>query len=325
MTPLAQTERERGVAAAMLLGAGYGTRLRPLTELRPKPLVPVGGQALLDWHLDALAATGVASVTINASYLSAQIEAHVAERKRRPPMVEVIREETPQGIGRGLLGARHMLEREAGFLVVNADTFHAIDLGEALAVHERSEADVTLVVRRTLPGEPEDELRIEPDGTIGSVPGTKSGWRFAGIHVLNPVVFDHLSGVGSLIAAYRSMLAAGSKLATYDCSDEIWFDVGTPAGYLEANWTAAELASDRPTALSGVEVVEPVLVGSAVEIGLECSIGPRTVIGDGASIGSGSRLSDSVVWPEVSVLPGSTLRRCVAFPDGVLNIPESET
>ena len=307
----------------MILGAGYGKRLRPLTELRPKPLVPVGLKPILEWHLDALLALGVDSVALNASHHADQIEGHVGGRAQRSPRVEVIREETPLGTGGGLLGARRLLGREAHFLVINADIFHTIDLGDAVEAHDRAEADATLVVRRVGPDEPQDELTIDANGRVTGISGmggTATGWRFTGVHVLSPKVFDYLSAPGPLLTGYQGLLADGAKVLAHDCGDALWFDVGTPAEYLTANGAATQMASSRQPVFPGVEIIEPTLTGSSTEIGTGCVIGPWAVIGEHAAIGDGSTLSDCVVWPDVSISPGSVLQGCVAYPGGTLAV-----
>lgn len=226
----------------MLLAAGRGTRLRPLTETRPKALMPVGGRPLLDWHLEALGKLGADPVAINVCHLGEQIENHIAARDT-PPRVEILREEEPLGTGGGLLGARALLEQERRFLVVNADAFHAINLGEVLEAHDRTEAEATLVVRRAAPGEPQDELAIDRGGTVtglGKAGGARSGWRFTGIHVLTPAVFAHLESPGSLVIGYEGLLAGGARVVAHDAGEATWFDIGTPADYIAADRAAAD-------------------------------------------------------------------------------------
>lgn len=205
--------------------------------------MPVGGRPLLDWHLDALGALGTKPVAINVCHLAEQIEGHVAGRDR-PPRVEILREQEPLGTGGGLLGARTLLEQERRFLVINADAFHAIDLGEVLEARDRTRGDATLVVRRAAPGEPQDELAIDDGGTVtglGETGGVRSGWRFTGIHVLTPAIFAHLESPGSLVTGYEGLLAAGAKVTAHDGGEATWFDIGTPADYVAADRAAAKI------------------------------------------------------------------------------------
>lgn len=207
--------------------------------------MPIGGRPLLDRHLEALRKLGGSPVAINVCHLGEQIEDHVAGRDV-PPRVEILRERVPLGTGGGLLGARALLEDERRFLTINADIFHTIDLGEVIGAHDRAGADATLVVRRARPDEPEDELAIDDRGAViglGEVGGARSGWRFTGIHVLTPAVFEHLVSPGSLVTGYEGLLAAGAKVMAQDVGDVTWFDIGTPADYVAADRAAAE--SDR--------------------------------------------------------------------------------
>ena len=297
--------------AAMLLGAGLGMRLRPLTNLRPKPLVPVGERPLLDWHLEALEALGVESATINVSHLGEQIERHARSRPEGRLSLRVIREAAPTGTGGGLLSARELLEGEDNFLVVNADIFHAIDLGKAIDAHREEEADATLVLRRAGPGEPRDDLSIDGDGLVTGIgPGGRASreWRFTGIHVLGGSVFGHLNAPGSLADAYGGLLASGARVLAHDCGDASWFDVGTPLGYLEANLAAISRS--------------PSVVAESARLGPGCEVGPRVVIGAEARIGAGSRISEAVVWPGATVSPGATVRRAIVYPGGVMAVGE---
>ncbi len=298
-------------SAAMLLGAGYGTRLRPLTGLVPKPLVPVGLRPLLDRHISLLSSLGVTRAALNASHLADQLVAHVASSSPENVEIDVLVEERPLGIGGGLLGARRLLEREDRFLVLNTDVFHTIDLDSVMRSHDGRGADATLVVRRADAGEPADELTVDGDGVVTGVPGMgmpASGWKFAGIHVLTPGIFEYLDPAGAIFPAYRRLLAHGARVVAHVCEDVTWVDVGTPAGYLEAN---------RMTAGSGA------LVAPSAKVGRGCVVGPGTVIGEGARIGAGARLTEAVVWPRTAVPPGAVLERAVAYPGGILRVPGS--
>ena len=132
---------------ALLLAAGYGTRLRPLTTHLPKALVPVADRPLLDYHFEALAQAGVRNVILNASHLPN----HLAEDVRGPAgsNLEVVLsvESKPLGTGGGLTRVRGQLEHESAFLVINADTFHSVDLRRVVRHHVSSGADATLVLK----------------------------------------------------------------------------------------------------------------------------------------------------------------------------------
>ena len=311
------------MTTAMLLGAGQGGRLAPLTSFLPKPLVPVGLRPLLDRHLDALAALGVDSVAINASHLADRIDEHLRKRGRRAPRVELLREATPLDTGGGLLGARSMLEGQECFLVINADVLHGVALDDVLAFHRRSGAGATLVVRRAGRGEEEGYLTFDDRGGLAAVGGDRGGasWTFTGIHVLTPRVFDYLSSPGSLGAAYEGLLRDGVAVASYDGSDALWFDIGTPASYLAANRACARTEGSPQSGPAEYRRRDPVLVADSAEIGTGCTIGPNAVIGERASIGPDAQVSDSVVWPDTSVPAKTALDHCIVHPGGTLAVP----
>jgi mannose-1-phosphate guanylyltransferase len=128
---------------AVLLAAGLGTRLRPVTDTLPKCLVPVGERALLDIWLDALGDLGVDEVLVNTHHLADQVATHVARRTDGPP-VRLLHEETLRGSAGTLLAARDLLEQEPWFLAVNADNLTDFDLGDLVDAHSRSGAPATI-------------------------------------------------------------------------------------------------------------------------------------------------------------------------------------
>ena len=310
------------MTTAMLLGAGYGKRLRPLTAFRPKPLAPVGLKPLLDWHLDSLKALGVSTVALNASHLAGQIDDHLRAREPQPPDVSLLREDVPLGTGGGLLNARGLLGEESLFLVINADLFHAIDLRGAVAAHLESGAEATLVVRRAGPGEPQDQVAFDREGRLTGIGGSAAGWRFTGIHVLQPAIFDHLPSRGSLADGYAGLLRDGAAVASYDCGDALWFDVGTPETYLAANIACARMSDAQRAVTTEHRTIRPLLVAESAEIEPGCAIGPNVTVGENAVLESGARISDSVIWPGTSVSGDAVLNRCVVHPGGIMSIPE---
>lgn len=119
---------------AVLLAAGLGTRLRPLTDTVPKCLVDVGGRPLLDIWLDALGALGVDEVLVNTHHLAGRVVAHLAGRADGPP-VRLLHEQRLRGSAGTLRAARHLLEADPWFLVVNADNLTDYDLADLVEAH----------------------------------------------------------------------------------------------------------------------------------------------------------------------------------------------
>lgn len=312
----------------MLLAAGYGTRLRPLTTHLPKALVPVADRPLLDYHLAALTEAGVRRVVLNASHLSHHLASYARSAGGSGLEVMLSLERKPLGTGGGLTRVRDLLEDEPAFLVINTDSFHSVDLGSVLRDHIRSGADATLVLRAARSAEA-DPIRVDPRGAVTAVPGMPGAddarrWKFTGIQVLTPAILPHLPERGSVFAGYRGLLASAAQVGSVDASDAAWIDVGTPAGYLAANlaaiedagtgsWTAAEI---DPTA----RLRPPLLLGPGARVGAGSGLGPDAVIGHEAVISERCEIGHSVVWASVRVPPATVLDRCIAHHGGVLQV-----
>lgn len=304
---------EGGVESAVLLAAGFGTRLRPLTEQIPKALMPVGNRPILDWQLDALARAGVRRVIVNASHLADRLDAELTIRSSPELEIVVSREAEPLGTGGGLHRVRRLLAEERAFFVINADAFHDVDLVELARHHDARGADATVVLHRVDEGQG-DELSIDAEGNVTGVPGGSPltavrRWHFTGLHVLTPRILRSLPRRGSIFAGYRELLRAGARVSAFELGpDRTAIDIGTPRGYLSANFVAAGTAP-------------AVLVDPRAELAPGCSIGPRAVIGEGAVLGERCHVANSVVMPSTVVAADSHLTDCVAYPGGSLRVP----
>jgi MurNAc alpha-1-phosphate uridylyltransferase len=248
---------------AVVLAAGEGTRLRPLTELRPKALCPVGNVPLLDLALARLAELGLAgpaAVAVNASWLADQVVAHVGDRAHLS-----VEPDRPLGTAGGVARLREWIAGRP-VLVANADAYLAGgSLSGLLAGWER------------------ETVRLL--GVPGSGTGTFSGFAVAGLSLLPWTwVRDLPSGHGDLVrTTWRPAEAAGGlEVVEYD---GFFRDTGTPAGYVAANVHAARAA--------GGNLIAPdaVVTGPCVE----------SVVGSGAVVHGA--LHRSVVWPGAHVPP----------------------
>ncbi len=239
---------------AMVLAAGLGTRLRPLTDDRPKALVTVAGRTLLEIVLERLRGFGVREVVVNAHHFADQIVAYLAANQNFGMRIEVSREETLLDTGGGLKKAAWFLRPGEGggeggsgagagapFIVHNVDVISGIDLGAMAAAHRESGALVTLAVaareasrqllfdgagllcgRRT--GDKEERVRgwVEP-------PASESqALAFAGIHVVSPRIFGLMreEGAFSIIDVYLRLAAEGEKVVAFRADGAYWRDLG---------------------------------------------------------------------------------------------------
>lgn len=319
---------------ALLLAAGYGTRLRPLTTQLPKALVPIADRPLLDYHFEALAQVGVDKVILNASHLAHHLAAYLGSAGGRSLQVVLSKEPKPLGTGGGLTRVRGLLEHEPGFLVINADSFHSLDLRRVVRHHALSGADATLVLTAARGAADADPISVDERGAVTAVPGMRGAgasrrWKFTGIHVLTPAILPFLPERGSIFAGYRGLLANSARVGCFDASDAAWIDIGTPADYLAANLAAIQ--GEGTTSWAGAEIHpsarlrSPLLLGSGAHIGAGCRLGPSAVIGHDAVISEECEVARSVVWGSVRLPPATTLDHCIAHPSGIVRVHESAT
>jgi len=228
---------------AMVLAAGYGLRLRPLTETTPKPLVPVAGRTMLDRALDSLAASGVAHAVVNVHHLAAQIERRLAERagSGRKPTTEVSAEARLLDTGGGIRNALPRLGT-APFLAVNADIVW--EDGPVLALKRladaydetRMDALLLLIARERAVGfeGPGDFFRNDDGRLVRRGDESKAPYVYAGLQMLTPALFDGApEGAFSLNRLYDQALARGRLFGLVH--DGAWYHVGTPEALRDAD------------------------------------------------------------------------------------------
>lgn len=308
----------------MILAAGLGTRLGGLSELRPKPMLPVCGAPLVRWAALWLRAQGVREVVVNTHHLGAQIEAELGDGRALGLDIAYSREEGQiLGTGGGLLRARPLLDdgSDAPIVVVNGKILLELELGPVLAAHREAGAAVTMVLRPQTDAERWGSLRIGPGGEIMELRGERrpgaSGepLMFTGVHVLRPSVLDRVPAAGEqcvIGTAYTSLFREGRLHGVV--TGGYWWEHSTLEQYLQGvgNVLEGRVAlpfAERPTrgaAASarigaGARVDPRTWIGEDAEIGAGAEIGPRVQIGAGAVVAPGVRLRDAVVWDGVRV------------------------
>lgn len=235
---------------AMILAAGLGTRLRPLTDDRPKALVTLGGRTLLEIALARLRTFGVSEVIFNVHHYAEMIVGYLHANRSFGMRVEVSREETLLDTGGGLKKAAWFFESGKGsyepFIVHNVDVLSNIDLARMTRFHMERNALATLAVQdretsRYLLFDAQDELcgrRAGKDGTpelVRPVPQFRA-LAFCGIHILSPQILSgmHEDGAFSIIGAYLRLASSGEKIAGFPADGVYWRDLGRPQNLVEA-------------------------------------------------------------------------------------------
>ena len=268
---------------AMLLCAGLGTRLRPLTLERPKPLVPVLGRPLASYALDRLAAAGVRHVVMNSHHLGEQlVPALTGDARRLGLDIEAVHEPTLLGTAGGIRNALPRLGVEP-FLVFNGDVLAAPDIGSARALHDRSGAWLTLVLREDPRAEQLGPIDVDASGRVVRMlnegPEPRVPYRrclFTGIYVVSPAIREDLPDQGCMVRdTLRRLLARGATVAGWVDAGP-WHDLGTVGSYADANFGLLGGRIAFPgvaPAASGSWLDATVRVGEGVKVGREVVVG----------------------------------------------------
>lgn len=284
---------------AMILAAGLGTRLRPLTERTPKPALPVVDVPNIVRTISHLRRSGVTEIVVNLHHRADALRALLGDGSSHGVAV-AYSEERPEilGTGGGIRRALPLLG-DGTFLVLNGDALFAPDLAGAIEAHGRGGALATMVVREDPEAGSFGAVETDRDGRvrrlIGAGPehGDLSPHMFTGVHVLEPEIGPLLPESGCIVReTYVPLVRRGAALGAF-VDRGTFCDLGTPGRYLAAN---VALASGR----SRLEGFDPPAAGVYV--------GPGAALGDGCSL-----LDGTVVERGGRVAPGVTLARCLVM------------
>ena len=225
---------------AMVLAAGQGTRLRPLTDTRPKALVPVGGRPMIEYSLLLLRHYGIRDIVINLHHHGEQIENRLADGSQLGIEISYSVEPELLDTGGGLLKAKPFLQKDT-FIVINTDVLIDLHLDELLEFHQKHGAAATLVLRPDRDADRYGSMDIDERNRICRFldtrmpmqsPGPVRKLMFTGVQVLEPKVFDYMDWetgahkFSTTRQTYPRMLADGQPLYGF-CFDGFWQDLGT--------------------------------------------------------------------------------------------------
>ena len=289
---------------ALVLCAGVGSRLDPITRLVAKAAVPVAGRTLIERVLDWLAAQNIRDVVINLHHRPETITGIVGDGAHLGLRVRYSWEREILGSAGGPRHALPLLDAET-FFIINGDTLCDVNLAEVLEAHTRSRADVTLVLVPNPARDHYNGVVVEDGRIVGVIPKGhhQPTWHFIGIQIVRASLFSSLTdGVPAetMSELYREHFIARDWNIRAHCVDLPFIDVGTPDDYRRA---ALRLAGAGDGA-----VVEP---GAAIDTSARLQ---RSVVWSGARVGAGVALDECVVLDGVALDAGFAARRSVLFP-----------
>ena len=312
-------EADRRAPRALLLTAGLGTRLQPLTSVRAKAAVPINGDALVRRVIRVLATAGIRDLVLNLHHRPASIAALVGDGGDLDVRVRYSWEQPVLGSAGG---PRHALplvvdRDDDDFLIVNGDTLTDVDIWPLLARHRESGALVTMALIPNPRPSHYGGVVVSPDGWVTGfsrrvAPGQERQERaappslhFIGVQVAKARAFAALEdGVPaeSVNALYPRLIAANSQSVAAYVSQASFLDIGTPRDCLD-------------TSLALAQVEGPRLTGARVGIA-DSAVLVRSVVWDDVTIGARAHLHDCIVADGVRIPDGARFERCAIVPAG---------
>lgn len=335
----------------IIIAGGFGTRLRPLTLRRPKPLIPVANRPFLEYQVAQLKAAGADEIVFATNYLADRIEAHFGDGSRFGVRMRYAIETEPLGTAGAIRNAIEGLPPDRA-IVFNGDILTDFDIGAIVRQHIETRAQVTLTLYRVQRPHPYGVIQVAEDGRVRAFiepteeqkraadrgePMEGSDFINAGIYIIEPETLARIPLRPCSIERefYPQILAEGVPVYGVE-GKGFWLDIGRPAQYLHA--TRALLSGAVKTVLppAGRRTEQGYWVGAEVdiqpdaEIEAGCSVGNSaciesrvqlsgyTVVGAGSSIGGGSVLHGCIIGERVQIGDGCCLVDCIVDDECVI-------
>lgn len=305
---------------AMIMAAGYGERMRPISNRRPKPLLPVLGKPLIDYVVEKLTAAGITQVGINTHHLARDIVDHLQKRYSQSLQMDFSHEEIIRGTGGGMRGLRDFLAGDEPFLVHNGDVFSTVSLDDVIACHRQHAPLVTMVL---VDYQPVNSVTVSEEGSIVEFRRHRDvnrkseacrNFTFTGISVVDPAILDLIPDTipYSIIDLYSDLLKKESGcIRGFIPHSTYWIDVGTPRAYLQAHGDillrGKASLPNLPRALNGVHQA------SGCTVDPEARLGGFVSLGSNCRVEAGACLKNCIVWDNAVIESGTQ------FENGVID------
>ncbi|NPV80004.1 MAG: NDP-sugar synthase [Firmicutes bacterium] len=335
---------------ALILAGGRGTRLRPLTYICPKGLVPVANRPFLEYQLELLSRYGVRQVILSLNYMAEYFKHVLGDGEKWGLTLEYLLEDSPLGTGGAIAECYRFWDGEDRLVVLNGDVLTDIDLLELLDFHVEKESEITITVTEVSDPTSYGLVFTDQDGRVTRFI-EKPGWDEvqantinAGIYVIEKKGLDRIAqGVKRHLAIGEGAMRGGREISLErdlmpvfleeGCAiyaylmKEYWLDIGTLSKYVQAHHDI--LCGRVDTMMPGRKISRgvrgekevfvhntaqlngPVLFGQNVSIGPLARIGPFTTIGARARIGEGAEIVETIIHSGVNIGKDVRLTRCI--------------
>lgn len=296
------------ITQAFVLAAGLGTRLRPLTEDLPKPLIPIFQKPLITFALDHLCDLGVESFVINTHHLAAEFESLFPNGSYAGRPLSLVHEPEILGTGGGIKNVEALL-RDEPFIVYSGDLLTDFDLAPLIEEHFRTRNDVTLALRKTKLGA---DVALQ-DGRvvdIGGKYGHRGEYDFANVSIWNPQIFPRIPPGRniSFIPIVVDWIGGGGRIGGVVLDDGKWFNIGSRGEYLEVHRIIKEEGwkpdyvrdADWPNSVAADATIDPsARLTGFYSIGANCRVESDVL------------LENTILWPGAQIASRSRLRNCI--------------
>lgn len=318
----------------IILAGGLGTRLRPLTYRRPKPVVPLMGKPFLEYQLKWLESNGITEVALCLHYQAEQVQHALEDGSRCGVHLTYFYEETPLGTGGALSGCADFWG-DGPVVVLNGDVLVDLNLYAMVDLHMARGSAATIALVHVADPTAYGLVVVKPDGRVERFV-EKPGWDQAsghsinaGVYVLNACVRDHLPA-GREVSIEREVFPGLLKdgFPVFSFRDPFyWLDIGTPEHLMQAHFdllhggVRSDLAGSGEASRvwihetarvdPGVRLVPPVFIGPGAQVGPGAMLGPAAVIGAGSVITGDCEINNSVLLEGVRVGTSCHISRCL--------------
>jgi mannose-1-phosphate guanylyltransferase len=340
---------------ALILAGGEGTRLRPLTSMFPKPVVPLVDRPFIVYMLDWLRGHGVDEAVLSCGFMADGVRSVLGDGASLGVRLQYVEEPSPLGTGGALKFAQDMLQER--FFMLNGDILTDIDLTAQLRQHEQTGARVTLGLIGVDDASAYGLVRLAGDGAVTefvekpSLDEIDTNLVNAGAYIIEREILEELPPAGTKLSIERDVFPelVGHGLYGHECSG-YWLDIGTPERYLQATF---DILNGEVSTEAGLRVGEaggvlhegdssrvagtvhaPAVIGRDCVVAASATVGGRTVLGpgvrlepgahvdsavllEGCRVGSGSRVTSAILCPGVTIGAHCRVERDVVLGQGV--------
>lgn len=315
------------MAVGILLVGGFGTRLKPLTDESPKPMLPVAGLPVTEHQILAAKKAGVHTLVLATSYLAEIFTPYFGDGAKWGMKILYAVEKEPLGTGGAIRNAAELLGRDEPVVVFNGDVLSRHSIADQIKFHTDNKADVTLHLIDVEDARAFGCVPTDADGRVTAFlekmdnPVTNS--INAGCYVFSPDVIDKIP-LGTVVSVERetfpALVASGRSVFGYK-EQSYWLDVGTPAALFKGS---RDLVEGDFQAMAGTTIAPDAVITGGTSIGARCTIGAGVhiddcIIGDDVTIGDGARLSHSFIAHGTAV--GAGVQKSAHYLSRKLDLP----